>query len=268
MPRAGALADGREERAVHRRLAQYCRRCRAATSPAYHDGNQSARRAVYCTPCSSRTKKLRMPSPRRGAAGPVDADAASATPTSSTATASSPPFPDGHAARDVRAWAASGAPSASSGRRPGVYSTAVGYAGGTTPNPTYEEVCSGMTGHTEVVLVVYDPTQVSYEKLLQRVLGEPRSDPGHAAGQRRRHAVPLGHLRVHGRAEGRRRGVAARCTRSACAPPATARSRPRSSTRRRSITPRTITSSTWARTRAATAASAAPACRCPIGLVR
>jgi peptide-methionine (S)-S-oxide reductase len=49
---------------------------------------------------------------------------------------------------------------------PGVYSTAVGYAGGTTPNPTYEEVCSGLTGHTEVVLVVYDPAQISYEKLL------------------------------------------------------------------------------------------------------
>ena len=48
----------------------------------------------------------------------------------------------------------------------GVYSTAVGYAAGYTPNPTYEEVCSGMTGHNEVVLVVYDPTQVSYEKLL------------------------------------------------------------------------------------------------------
>ena len=49
---------------------------------------------------------------------------------------------------------------------PGVYSTAVGYAAGLTPNPTYEEVCSGMTGHNEVVLVVYDPKQVSYEKLL------------------------------------------------------------------------------------------------------
>jgi peptide-methionine (S)-S-oxide reductase len=50
---------------------------------------------------------------------------------------------------------------------PGVYSTAVGYAAGYTPNPTYREVCSGLTGHNEVVLVVFDPKQVSYEQLLQ-----------------------------------------------------------------------------------------------------
>jgi peptide-methionine (S)-S-oxide reductase len=49
---------------------------------------------------------------------------------------------------------------------PGVWSTAVGYAGGATPHPTYEEVCSGLTGHTEAVLVVYDPAQVTYEQLL------------------------------------------------------------------------------------------------------
>ncbi|MDQ3475769.1 MAG: peptide-methionine (S)-S-oxide reductase MsrA [Actinomycetota bacterium] len=49
---------------------------------------------------------------------------------------------------------------------PGVYSTAVGYAGGYTPNPTYEEVCSARTGHTEVVLVVFDPAKVSYQQLL------------------------------------------------------------------------------------------------------
>jgi len=49
----------------------------------------------------------------------------------------------------------------------GVYTTAVGYAAGITPNPTYQEVCSGMTGHNEVVLVAFDPTVVSYEDLLK-----------------------------------------------------------------------------------------------------
>ena len=77
---------------------------------------------------------------------------------------------------------------------PGVYTTAVGYAGGFTPNPTYEEVCSGRTGHAEVVLVVFDPAATSYEEMLRAVLGEPRPDAGDAPGQRRRHPVPLGDL--------------------------------------------------------------------------
>jgi peptide-methionine (S)-S-oxide reductase len=49
----------------------------------------------------------------------------------------------------------------------GVYTTAVGYAGGSTPNPTYEETCSGLTGHTEVVLVVFDPEIISYDEVLR-----------------------------------------------------------------------------------------------------
>jgi peptide-methionine (S)-S-oxide reductase len=52
-------------------------------------------------------------------------------------------------------------------QQPGVYTTAAGYAGGRTPNPDYREVCSGMTGHTEAVLVVYDPAVIAYEDLLR-----------------------------------------------------------------------------------------------------
>jgi peptide-methionine (S)-S-oxide reductase len=76
---------------------------------------------------------------------------------------------------------------------PGVYTTAVGYAGGTTPNPSYRDVCSGMTGHTEVVRVVFDPAKTSYAKLL-RIFWESH-DPtqgmrqGNDAGTQYRSAI-------------------------------------------------------------------------------
>ena len=77
-----------------------------------------------------------------------------------------PPFPDGCATAVFALGCFWGAE-----RRfwetPGVWSTAVGYAGGYTPNPTYEEVCSGRTGHAEAVLVVHDPAAVSYDELLE-----------------------------------------------------------------------------------------------------
>jgi peptide-methionine (S)-S-oxide reductase len=77
-----------------------------------------------------------------------------------------PPFPEGLEQADFGLGCFWGA-ERKFWQTPGVYSTAVGYAGGHTPNPTYEEVCSGRTGHTEVVRVVYDPKQVSYETLLK-----------------------------------------------------------------------------------------------------
>jgi peptide-methionine (S)-S-oxide reductase len=76
---------------------------------------------------------------------------------------------------------------------PGVYTTAVGYAGGYTPNPTYEEVCSGLTGHTEVVLVAFDPSAIGFEQIL-RVFWEGH-DPtqgmrqGHDVGTQYRSAI-------------------------------------------------------------------------------
>ena len=77
-----------------------------------------------------------------------------------------PPFPDG-TARVVFGMGCFWGAEKGFWSIPGVYTTAVGYAGGSTPNPTYEEVCSGRTGHTEAVLVVYDPEVVSYEDLLR-----------------------------------------------------------------------------------------------------
>jgi peptide-methionine (S)-S-oxide reductase len=77
-----------------------------------------------------------------------------------------PPFPDGLERLVVGMGCFWGA-ERKFWEAPGVYTTAVGYAGGYTANPTYREVCSGMTGHTEVVLVIFDPTQTSLEEMLR-----------------------------------------------------------------------------------------------------
>jgi peptide-methionine (S)-S-oxide reductase len=77
-----------------------------------------------------------------------------------------PPFPEGMALADFGLGCFWGAEKAF-WKLPGVYATAVGYQGGSTPNPTYREVCTGRTGHAEVVRVVYDPAKIRYEDLLR-----------------------------------------------------------------------------------------------------
>ncbi len=77
-----------------------------------------------------------------------------------------PPFPDGFESIVVGMGCFWGAERVF-WQAPGVFTTVVGYAGGLTPNPTYEEVCSGLTGHAEVVLAVFDPAETSYEAMLK-----------------------------------------------------------------------------------------------------
>src|SRR3954464_1819937 len=83
-----------------------------------------------------------------------------------TANPMQPPFPDG-LERAVFGMGCFWGAERKFWQAPGVWTTAVGYAGGHTPNPTYEEVCSGLTGHAEVVLVVYDPAKITYAELLK-----------------------------------------------------------------------------------------------------
>ena len=77
-----------------------------------------------------------------------------------------PPFPEGFE-RAVFAMGCFWGAERIFWQTPGVYTTATGYVGGLTPNPTYQEVCSGRTGHSEAVLVVFEPAQISYERLLR-----------------------------------------------------------------------------------------------------
>src|SRR6476646_1735736 len=140
----------------------------------------------------------------------------------------------------------------------GVYTTAVGYAGGYTPNPTYEEVCSGRTGHTEAVLVVFDPAVIALDGVL-RLFWE-NHDPtqgnrqGNDVGTQYRSSIYWANDAQREAAEASRDMYQTELSREG-----TARSRPRSRRRGRSTTRSRTTSSTSPRTRTATAGSGAPA---------
>ena len=141
---------------------------------------------------------------------------------------------------------------------PGVYTTAVGYAAGFTPNPTYREVCTGLTGHNEVVRVVFDPAVVTYEALLKAFWESHDPTQGMQQGPDVGTQYRSGIYSTRKRSAGPPRLRVTR-TRGFSEKPATATSRRRSSTRPSSTTPRIITSSTSRRTPAVTAGSKGPA---------
>ena len=164
-----------------------------------------------------------------------------------------PPYPDGSEVAEFALGCFWGAEK-NFWQTKGVISTAVGYEGGFTPNPSYEEVCSGRTGHAESVRVVFDPNVVSYRDLL-RVFWESHNPTqglrqGNDVGSQYRSAIFWRSADQKAAAEESAAAYQERLTR-----PGTAPSRPRSSRPRSSTSPRTITSSTspTPRTRTATA---------------
>jgi peptide-methionine (S)-S-oxide reductase len=111
------------------------------------------------------SRKTEMVTPDR-ALGGRDEEMPGLAPHLVLGTKLTPPFPEG-TERAIFAMGCFWGAERLFWKLPGVYTTAVGYTGGFTPNPTYEEVCSGRTGHAEAVLVVFDPAVVAYEELLR-----------------------------------------------------------------------------------------------------
>jgi peptide-methionine (S)-S-oxide reductase len=110
-------------------------------------------------------KKLKLPAPGEALKGRTERMPVPAT-HDVLGSRLEPPFPEG-TARALFGLGCFWGAEKKFWQLPGVYTTAAGYAAGSTPNPTYREVCSGMTGHAEVVLVVFDPKRISFEELLK-----------------------------------------------------------------------------------------------------